>query len=162
VDNVAADITSATQKLDQAGIVPMVDVDSSGLHRIPKVIPAETNALSTCGPMAVMENRIQLLEESMSVNVCKTITNGEKMDKITSSANAVTDRAVPAASKPAYVKVSPPLRLNISVQHVVPEISTKQLTRSDSSVPENVRNFLRRGHPSNHELSSYRGARKRN
>jgi len=42
VDNVAAD------KLDQAGIVPRVALDSSGLHRIPKVIPAETNALSMC------------------------------------------------------------------------------------------------------------------
>jgi hypothetical protein len=145
VDNVAADITSAIQKLDQAGIVPRVAVDSSGLHRIPKVIPAETNALSMCERMAVMESRIQQLEESMSVNVCKTITMGEKMDKITSYANAVTDRAGPAASKPAHVKVSPPLRPNISVQRVVTETSTKQLPRSDSRAPENVHSSLRSG-----------------
>jgi len=91
---------------------------------VTKVIPAETNALSMCERMAVMESRIQQLEESMSVSVCKTITMGEKMNKITSYANAVTDRAVPAASKPAHVKVSPPLRPNISVQRVVTETST--------------------------------------
>ena len=120
-------------------------VDSSGLHRIPKVIPAETNALSMCERMAVMESRIQQPEESMSVNVCKTITKGDKMDKITIYANAVTDGAVPAAPKPVYVKVSPPLRPNISVQCVLTETSTRQLTRSDSRLPENVRSSLRPG-----------------
>jgi len=139
VDNVAADITSAIQKLDQVGIVPRVALDSSWLHRIPK---AETNALSMCERMAVIENRIQQHE---GVNECKTITMGEKMDKTTSYANAVTDRAVPAASKPAYVKVSPPLRPNISVQRVVTETNTKQLTRSGSRVSENVRSSLRPG-----------------
>ena len=70
VDNVAADITSAIQKLDQAGIVPRVAVDSSGLHGIPKVIPADSNALSVCERMAVMVDRIQQHEEfMMSMNV---------------------------------------------------------------------------------------------
>ena len=62
--------------------------------------------------------------------------------EITSYANAMTDRAVPAVSKPAHVKVSPPLRPNITVQRVVSETSIKQLTSSDSRVPENVRSSL--------------------
>jgi len=64
----------------------------------------------------------------MSVNVCKTITKGEKMGKVTSYVNVVTDRAVSAASKPAHVKVSPSLRPNISIQRIVTETNTKQLT----------------------------------
>ena len=109
---------------------------------VTKVIPAETNALSMCERMAVMESRIQQLKEAMSVNVCETITMCEKMDKITIYANAVTDRAVTAASKPAHIKVLLPLIPNISVQCVVTETL---LTIYDSRVPESVCSSLRPG-----------------
>jgi len=84
VNNVTADIISAILKLDQAGIVPKLAIDYIGFHMIPKVIPAATNALSMCKRMAVMESRIQQLEESMSADVCKTITMDANMHQMTS------------------------------------------------------------------------------
>jgi len=73
VNNVAADITSAIKKLYQAGIFPRVVVDSSGLHRIPKVIPAETNPPSMCERM--FNQKSQESSKCMSFQVTVNVTD---------------------------------------------------------------------------------------
>jgi hypothetical protein len=126
VDNVAADITGAIQKLDLAGMVPKVAVDPRGLNRIPKVIPAETNALSMCERLVVMESRIKQLEESMSDNVCKTISISEKVNNMTSYANAVTGQVVSSASPNPHLQVS-------QQQRIQTQIGNQQITSGSSN-----------------------------
>jgi hypothetical protein len=128
VDNVAADITGAIQKLDLAGMVPKVAVDPSGLNRIPKVIPAETNALSMCERLVVMESRIKQLEESMSDNVCKTISISEKVNNMTSYANAVTGQVVSSASPNPHLQVSPSIASINQQQRIQTQIGNQQIT----------------------------------
>ena len=111
-DIIASDITGAIQKLDIAGSVPNVVVNPMGLNRIPKVTPSETNALSMCERLAAVENRVRVLEVSVSENVCKTAVMEEKVEQVKSYASVVSSKSpVPPRSIMAgkTVPSAPPL-----------------------------------------------------
>jgi len=106
-DIIASDITGAIQKLDIAGIVPIVE-----LNRIPNVIPSETNALSMCERLAAVENRVRKLEVTVGENVSKTAVMVEKVEKGKGYGSVVSSKSeVPPRSNKAGKTVlsAPPL-----------------------------------------------------
>lgn len=95
------DITAAVQKLDALGKLPSFLVDPVGLHRIPKCNPSEMNSVSMCERLVQMEQRLKMVENSLSENVVKTLGMEEKVHKMTSYATVVTGRPSPSAPPPS-------------------------------------------------------------
>ena len=85
----ANDITDALKKLDAASATPAVAVDLIGLNRIPTFTPAGTDSIFMCQKLVAMEARLKSFQETLSDNVIRTITIQDKVNNMTSYANAV-------------------------------------------------------------------------
>ena len=95
---VLSDMITVLQKLDAAQKMPKFAVDISGLNRIPKAIPSETNSISMCERLARLENRMAAAEECISTNVCKVIEIEDKVKSQKSYASALTATEMPPPS----------------------------------------------------------------
>ncbi len=102
------DIIGAIQKLDQNDKLPRMAVDPTGLHRIPKASPSETNSLSMCERLNKMDQRMKSIEESLSDNVCRTIGIEEKVSSFTSYSNVVVRGTTPSAPPLSPEQCMPP------------------------------------------------------
>ncbi len=140
------DITSAIQKLDLADKLPRIAVDYAGLHRIPKALPSETNALSMCERLVTMESRLKEMEYTLSNNVCKTMSIEEKVNNMTSYSSAATRRMTPSA---------PPLPVQ-QHEHVMPQTRPSIIIQSPGSSATNRDNPVTVSRPGNNQRNDLR------
>ena len=66
VDAIIDDILNAMQKLDEADRMPSLAVTPAGMHRMPRVPPAETCSISICERVGTLEQTVRMLSESLS------------------------------------------------------------------------------------------------
>ena len=138
----AVDVTEAMKKLDAAGFTPQLAVDPIGLHRIPKVTPAETEPIAMCERLVAMESRVKSLETSLSANVARTLSVEEKVEGMCGYANAARPTPPTVMPPPRTMKKAAPVNVTADVHATlvsnVPLDQTKIKPCATVQRPQNI------------------------
>ena len=100
VDAVIADITEGLQKLDAANKIPNVAVDANGLHRMPRVRPAELCSVSLSEKVAKLEERLNDTQANLvNYALCTEVKNIDA--RLSDTEKRLSDFKMPSYAKAA-------------------------------------------------------------